>query len=109
MIPSATAKTIRNRLPAVSEPVSGAGETDNEVLSLLDDALNLRGRAFGFSRETPLLGALPELDSMAVVGLLTRLEEHFGFAIDDDELDGAVFATVGTLTSFVQAKLDREG
>lgn len=77
----------------------------SELLSILDDVLNLRGRAAGFSLETPLLGALPELDSMAVVNLIASLEERFGFIVDDDEIDGAVFASVGTLVDFVSGKL----
>jgi acyl carrier protein len=52
-----------------------------------------------------LLGAIPELDSMAVATLITSLEEHFGFVVADDEIDGATFTTVGTLVDFVEAKL----
>ena len=77
----------------------------NELASLLDDVLCLNGRAHRFTRATPLLGAIPEFDSMAVVVLITTLEERFGFAIDDDEIDGTVFATFGTLIDFVQGKL----
>lgn len=76
-----------------------------EVLSILDEVLSLKGRANSFTLETPLLGALPELDSMAVVALITSLEERFGFIVDDDEIDGAAFASVGTLVDFVQGKL----
>jgi len=43
---------------------------------------------------------------MAVVAILTTLEERFGFIIEDDEMDGSVFATVGSLSSFVERKLD---
>lgn len=79
--------------------------TEKEVLSLLDEILSLSGRSAGFTRETPLLGAIPELDSMAVVALLTQLEERFGFGVDDDEIDGATFATLGSLVDFVDQKL----
>lgn len=71
------------------------------VLRTIDDVLALGGRAQNWTRETPLLGAVPELDSMAVVSLLTELAERFGITIDDDDLDGGVFATVGTLSDFV--------
>ena len=54
---------------------------------------------------TPLLGAMPELDSMAVVALLTTLEDRFGFSVGDDEIEGATFATVGSLVAFVEQKL----
>lgn len=82
-------------------------EIKNELLSILDEVLSLKGRAAEFSLATPLLGALPELDSMAVVALITSLEEHFGFSVDDDEIDGAVFASLGSLVDFVQGKLAR--
>ncbi|MFN3884535.1 MAG: acyl carrier protein [Rhodocyclaceae bacterium] len=76
-----------------------------EVLALLDEILSLKGRAAGFTSETALLGAIPELDSMAVVGVLTALEERFGFTVEDDEIDGSTFATVGSLVGFVESKL----
>lgn len=76
-----------------------------EVLSLLDEVLSLNGRAAAFSKDTPLLGAIPELDSMAVVALITGFEERFGFAVEDDDIEGSTFATVGTLVAFVEGKL----
>lgn len=76
-----------------------------EVLAILDEVLGLKGRAAAMTGESPLLGAIPELDSMALVGVITTLEERFGFTIEDDELDGASFATLGSLSDFVAAKL----
>lgn len=76
-----------------------------DVLRTLDDVLSLGGRAMAFDHDTPLLGAVPELDSMAVVTLITSLEERFGITIDDDDIDGATFGTVGSLVAFVSAKL----
>jgi acyl carrier protein len=55
---------------------------------------------------TPLLGAIPEFDSMAVVTILTSLEDKFGFFVDDDEIDADIFETVGTLVTFVEQKLE---
>ncbi len=75
------------------------------VLTLLDDALSLNGRSATFTVDTPLLGSLPELDSMAVASLLTAIEETFGIAIGDDEIDGSTLATVGTLRDFITHKL----
>ena len=77
----------------------------HELLSILDEILSLNGRAASFKEDTPLLGAIPELDSMAVVALITAIEERFGVAMEDDEIDGSIFATVGSLTGFVQSKL----
>lgn len=76
-----------------------------ELLSVLDEVLSLGGRAASFDQDTRLLGAIPELDSMAVVTLITRLEERFGITVDDDDIDGETFATVGALAEFVTAKL----
>lgn len=55
--------------------------------------------------DTPLLGAIPELDSMAVVSLLTALESRFGFVIEDDDISADTFATLGNLCLFVERKL----
>jgi acyl carrier protein len=79
--------------------------TQTEVLRILDEILSLGGRAMHFDGATPLLGAIPELDSMAVVSLITTLEERFGITADDDELGGDTFATVASLTAFVDGKL----
>ena len=79
--------------------------TLNEILSILDEVLVLNGRSAAFNGNTPLLGAIPELDSMAVVALIAQMEERLGLTILDDEIDGAMFATVGALVSFVDSKL----
>jgi acyl carrier protein len=78
-----------------------------EVLKVLDDVLSLDGRALQFKSDTLLLGGIPELDSMAVVGVITALEERFGITIDDDEIDGSTFATVGSLAGFINGKTGR--
>ena len=80
-------------------------DISKQLLSLVDETLNLDGRSAGFVASTPLLGAVPELDSMGVVSLITALEDRFGMSIDDDEIDGSVFQTWGTLLSFVRGKL----
>lgn len=54
---------------------------------------------------TTLLGGIPEFDSMAVVTVLTSIEEEFGIMIDDDEVDASIFETVGTLVSFVEQRV----
>ncbi len=78
---------------------------EQEVLRVLDEVLGLGGRTASYTRATHLLGAIPELDSMAVVTLITTLEERLGITVDDDDLDGATFATVGTLSDFVSERL----
>jgi acyl carrier protein len=76
-----------------------------DVLRVLDEVLSLGGRSASFTEQTPLLGAIPELDSMAVVTLITTLEDQFGIVVDDDDIDGDTFASVGSLVQFVSAKL----
>lgn len=79
--------------------------TQETILSVLDQALGLEGRAQNFDASTSLLGTLPELDSQGVVGLIVSLEKAFQINIDDDEIDGAVFATVQSLSDFINAKI----
>lgn len=79
--------------------------TEQKVKQVLSSVLNLGDRVTRFDAATPLLGAVPELDSMAVVALLTALEEQFGFIIEDDEVDGRTFASLGSLVAFVEGKL----
>jgi acyl carrier protein len=77
-----------------------------EVKTILADTLSLApGAADALTADSALMGSIPELDSMAVVQLIATLEEQFGFAIDDDEIDASTFATVGSLAAFVQHKL----
>jgi acyl carrier protein len=77
-----------------------------EVKNILISALQLSDSPL--TMESPLLGAMPEFDSMAVVSVLTALEDHYGFFIDDDEIDADVFETVGTLVKFVEQKLNKD-
>ncbi len=77
-----------------------------DVIGLLKDTLQLGERAQGFSDNTRLLGHVPELDSLAVVNVITALEERFGVVVNDDEISADAFETVGTLHTFVVAKLN---
>lgn len=83
-----------------------ADDVAETVRSVLADVLALKPAvAAGLRRDTPLFGALPELDSMAVAGLLTELEDRLGIIIDDDDVDGELFATFGSLVDFASAKV----
>ena len=86
--------------------------TDEEIFfdvkHIVGDALQLGlFRIDRLERETPLVGNLPELDSMAVVTLITALEEAFGFVIDDDDDLSQAFDTLGSLTDYVETKILR--
>jgi len=80
-------------------------DTLARVKNILRDTLHLGERADKLTRESQLLGGIPEFDSMAVVTVLTMIEDELGLQVEDDELSADVFATVGTLTDFVDGKL----
>jgi len=77
----------------------------DEVREIVGDALQLEERTAELQADTALLGNLPELDSMAVVLVITALEEHFGFIVGDDEITADTFITLGTLAEFVEEKV----
>ena len=80
-------------------------DTKQQVLQVLESVLNLGPRASALTLQSPLLGALPELDSISVVAMLTALEDRFGITVEDDDVDGRTFATLGDLVAFVEGKL----
>jgi acyl carrier protein len=75
------------------------------VASLLASTLGLPVGAIPAQADTCVLGAIPELDSMSVMTFLITLEEAYDIVIHDDEVDAAIFETVGTLSDFLQTKL----
>ncbi|HWW64814.1 MAG TPA: acyl carrier protein [Sphingomonadaceae bacterium] len=84
---------------------SDEAEVDATVRGVLRDVLGIaEARVAAFDESTPLFGALPELDSMAVAGLLTELEDRLGIIIEDDEVDGDMLATFGSLLVFARRK-----
>ena len=79
---------------------------DRELRAILVDVLGIEAdQAAGFDAETGLFGHLPELDSMAVAGLLTEMEDRLHFVIEDDEIDGEMLETYGALLAFAEAKM----
>jgi acyl carrier protein len=83
----------------------GTAEVEATVRAVLADVLGIAPeRAAQFRADTPLFGALPELDSMAVAGVLTELEDRLGILIEDDEVDSAMLETFGALVLFAGGK-----
>ncbi len=78
--------------------------TLDDVKSILRDTLQLGDRAETLEPETALLGSLPELDSMAVVAVITGIEDSFGIVVEDDEISAETFETVGSLCAFIDLK-----
>ena len=80
-------------------------DTDIVLRQILTDVLGLKpGQADGFTADTGLFGHLPELDSMAVAGLLTEIEDRLDIMIEDDEIDGEMLESYGSLLEFAEAK-----
>lgn len=82
-----------------------SNETDLLLRRILTDVLGLKpGQADAFDTDTGLFGHLPELDSMAVAGLLTEMEDRLDIVIEDDEIEGEMLETYGGLLAFAEAK-----
>lgn len=83
-----------------------SSSADQTLRQILADVLGLEpARVAAFDDSTGLFGHLPELDSMSVAGLLTEMEDRLGFIIDDDEIDGELLESFGSLRAFTEAKL----
>lgn len=80
-------------------------QIEKTIRAILSDMLGLPAAEVAkFDNETELFGAIPELDSMAVAGLLTEMEDRLDINIDDDDVDGELFETFGNLVAFAKAK-----
>ncbi|RLA42507.1 MAG: acyl carrier protein [Gammaproteobacteria bacterium] len=78
--------------------------TLQDISQIIGEVLQLGSNADNFDSDTPLLGSVPEFDSMAVVSVLTAVEDNYGIAIDDDEVSAEIFETVGSFLEFVKEK-----
>lgn len=76
-----------------------------EIKNILSDVLGLGERRNSLNEDSVLIGSIPELDSIAVVNLITALEEHFGITVNDDEISAKTFETLGSLARFIEQKL----
>lgn len=82
---------------------------DAELKAILTDVLGLAAEdAEALDEDSGLFGHLPELDSMAVAGLLTEMEDRLDIIIDDDDVDGEMLETYGGLLEFAQGKLSED-
>ena len=77
----------------------------DDICKLIGDVIGDQALVQQLTEQSALLGAIPELDSMAVVNLLAGLEQHYGFFVDDDEVDVEIFETIGSLRRFAQSKI----
>jgi acyl carrier protein len=88
----------------VADDRTQEGGTLHDVRSVLVATLGIEDRAATIDATTGLFGSMPELDSMAVVELVMELQERFGIEIDDDEITGDSFETLGNLAALIDAK-----
>jgi acyl carrier protein len=79
-------------------------QVESQVLTILRGVLGDASTQH-LNEHSALLGSIAEVDSMAVVAILAAVEDEFGFSVADDEIDGAAFASVASLTAFVRSKL----
>jgi acyl carrier protein len=77
----------------------------DEVRAVLIETLGISADRAAFGTDSPLFGALPELDSMAVATVLTEIEDRLSIVIDDDDIDGETFETFGNLVAFTAGKI----
>lgn len=80
-------------------------DVDSGVRDTLRDVLQIGQRADQMTADTPLLGEIPELDSMAVASLMLALEDRFDITIHDDEVSAELFETFGSLKGFMELKM----
>ena len=93
-----------------AEPISGLPMSrialDTELKSIIADVLGIdEEQADELTDDSGLFGHLPELDSMAVAGLLTEMEDRLDIVIEDDDVDGEMLETYGGLLAFAEGKI----
>lgn len=92
--------------PAQANEAMGKTKLDQELKAIIADVLGLEaGQTEAFDEGSGLFGHLPELDSMAVAGLLTEIEDRLDIVIEDEDVDGEMLETYGGLLAFAEAKL----
>jgi len=106
-----SSKPITNEDPALANATlapathANAGDSEAVLKNIMADVLGISAEdSAALNAQSGLFGHLPELDSMAVAGLLTEIEDRFDIVIDDDEVDGEMLETFGGLLDFVIAK-----
>jgi acyl carrier protein len=92
---------------AADRTESGRVSVLQDVKAVLGQTLQLGDKVNRFDAATGLFGSIPEFDSMAVVAVVTAIEERFDIVVEDDDITAEVFETIGSLTRFVEGKLDQ--
>ena len=83
----------------------GTAGIEEKLRRILREVLGIdAARAATIDKHTGLFGVIPELDSMAIAGLLAEIEDRFDIRIDDDEVSGPLLETFGSLVAFIYAR-----
>lgn len=80
-------------------------DTSSELKSLLAHTLGMPEVPSLWTDDMPLFGNIPDLDSMAIVALVTAIEEHFAVEFVDEDMTMDTFANLAKLAAVVQGKL----
>ena len=75
-----------------------------DLRHLIADKLDRNIPLDAIDPEAPLLGEGLNLDSLAIVELITVSEEHFGIEFGEDDLTIEAFANVRTLAGVIAAR-----
>lgn len=78
--------------------------TEKTIRQILTETLRLGERGQSLTRESQLLGSIAELDSMAVVTVVTVIEEQFDIEFDDEDITAESFSTLNSLCELVERK-----
>ncbi len=109
MIKKAGTETGSEMMPDAEQQTASeiaATKIDADLKQILCDVLGLDvDEVADFDEDTGLFGHLPELDSMAVAGLLTEMEDRLDIIIEDEDVDGEMLETYGGLLGFAQTKV----
>ena len=79
----------------------------DEVKAVLGQTLQIAEKMKRCDASTALFGSIPEFDSMAVIAVVSALEQRFGITIEDEDITADTFKSIGSLSEFVQRKLGK--
>jgi len=76
--------------------------TQDRIINLICTDIAVDLSAEEITAQSSLFDDL-SFDSIKMIELLTKLEQEFEIELDDEDLDFQVFATINTLTTFVDS------
>jgi acyl carrier protein len=84
-------------------------EMRGQLKTLIIESLNLQGMTPDMiADETPLFGEGMGLDSVDALELAVAIEKRFGIRIEDEAAAREAFASIASLSAFVEQRLGQE-